>query len=105
MTRNEEIYLGRLTRLGCVVCREFAERCGLTYEPPDPSLQLTVIHHLREGEGMAQRAPNWLAVPLCVADHTGKNGVHGDKGRLRQLKADEMDLLAWTIRLFFETYF
>ena len=44
----ESAYLGRLVRLGCIVCRRLI---GDQYDPPDPSLQLTVIHHLREGEG------------------------------------------------------
>lgn len=45
---------------------------------------------------MAQRASNWLAVPLCPSCHRGPKGVHGDKSWLRMLKMDELDLLAYT---------
>lgn len=101
MKRDESVYLGRLQRLGCIVCRKLLD---FAYDPPDPSLQLTVIHHVREGQGGAQRAQNWLTIPLCVYHHTGAGGVHANGNRIPQLKCDEMDLLAWTLELYFETY-
>jgi hypothetical protein len=104
MRKLEGMYLGKLVRLGCVRCRYECEQCGWDYTPPDPSLQETVIHHLRAWEGGAQRAENWLAVPLCVACHTGSHGVHGDKLLLRQFKLDEGDLLCLTLRYYHETY-
>jgi hypothetical protein len=55
------------------------------------------VHHIREGQGMAQRASNFLVVPLCPDCHTGPNGVHGDKTMLRIHKMSELDLLAKTI--------
>lgn len=55
------------------------------------------LHHVREGQGMAQRASNWLVVPLCPSCHRGPRGVHGDKSALRLRKLTEMDLLAMTI--------
>jgi len=100
MTRDESVYLGKLQRLGCIAC----QRLWLDYEPPDPSLQLTVIHHPREGQGGAQRAQNWLAIPLCVEHHVGKDGVHRNGNKIPSLKCDEMDLLAWTIEQYFKTY-
>lgn len=51
----------------------------------------------REGQGMAQRAQNWLAIPLCPSCHTGPHGFHGDRQLLKARKLDEMDLLAMTI--------
>lgn len=54
-------------------------------------------HHARTGQGGAQRASDFLAIALCTDCHTGKTGIHGDKGRLRQANVDEMDLLADTI--------
>jgi hypothetical protein len=86
MTKAEAEYLGRVARLGCILCR----RLGLGETPAQ-------VHHLREGQGGAQRAPHWLTVPLCPEHHTGKHGIHGDRKALLPLKADEMDLLAWTI--------
>lgn len=104
MRRLEADYLGKLVRLGCVRCRYVAETCGFDYYAPDPSLQLTVIHHLRAWEGGGQRAENWLAVPLCVDCHTGKSGVHGDRSRLKATKLDEGDLLCLTLRYYHETF-
>jgi hypothetical protein len=100
MKRDEAVYLGKLQRLGCTVCRLIDE----TYEAPDPSQQKTVIHHVREGQGGAQRAQNWLAIPLCVAHHTGTYGIHANGNRIPYLKMDEMDLLAKTLEIFFKTY-
>ena len=56
------------------------------------------LHHVREGQGMAQRASDWLVVPLCPGCHTGPKGVHGDQSMLRVMKMSEMDMLADTIR-------
>jgi hypothetical protein len=54
-------------------------------------------HHIREGQGMAQRASDFLAVPLCKDCHQGKHGIHGDRAMLRIHKIEELDLLAMTI--------
>ena len=88
MTRAESTYLGKVARLGCACCMLL----GLGEE--DTPVE---IHHVREGQGMAQRAQHWLAVPLCPDCHRGSRGIHGDRSILRQLKCDEMDLLSWVI--------
>lgn len=46
---------------------------------------------------MAQRASNFLVVPLCPDCHTGPMGVHGDKTMMRIKKLSELDMLAQTI--------
>ena len=46
---------------------------------------------------MAQRAQNFLTIPLCPEHHTGKHGIHGDRTIMRILKVDELDLLNQTI--------
>jgi hypothetical protein len=46
---------------------------------------------------MAQRASNWLVVPLCPSCHTGPLGVHGNKTMMRINKMTELDMLAKTI--------
>ena len=86
-TKAEKRYMNRVAELGCVVCRM------LGYGPTPAQL-----HHVREGQGMAQRAQNWLVVPLCPEHHQGKSGVHGDRSAMRQLKVDELDLLSQTIQ-------
>lgn len=104
MSKAEERYLGQLVRLGCIVCREMCNVIDFPYEPPNEQLQLTVIHHMRSGQGGAQRAEDWLTIPLCVEDHTGSHGIHGDRSRIKQLKLTEVDLLALTIELHHKTY-
>lgn len=88
MNRAESAYLGKVARLGCACCQLLG--VGEDDTPVE-------IHHPREGQGMAQRAPHWLAIPLCVPCHRGDRGVHGDRSILRQLKCTELELLAWVI--------
>ena len=78
---KEKRYLDRVAQLDCVVCGAHGVH----------------VHHLREGQGMGQRASNFLTAPLCPSCHTGPRGIHGDRSVLRQEKLDEMDLLARTI--------
>lgn len=71
--------------VGCVLCRH------LGHDKTPASL-----HHVREGQGMSQRASDWLIVPLCKEHHQGRTGIHG--GQFYHLwKLDEMDLLAMTL--------
>ena len=63
-------------------------------EAPGPS----DAHHIREGQGGAQRAPDFLAIPLCKECHQGSRGLHGDRTRLALRKLDELDMLADTVR-------
>ncbi|MDR6393037.1 Ref family recombination enhancement nuclease [Paraburkholderia phenoliruptrix] len=88
MNKAESAYLGKVARLGCVACNLL----GFDVEDVQPE-----IHHPRTDEGMGERASHWLAIGLCPTHHRGPNGVHGDKGILRQLKCSELDLLAWVI--------
>ena len=81
MTKAERDYMSRVASLPCACCGQ----------------QGVQVHHLREGQGMAQRASNYLVAPLCEGCHTGPYGIHGDKSRMRARKLTEMDLLANTI--------
>jgi hypothetical protein len=87
--RPDPDHLGRVARTPCAVCwllgREQKTR--------------TECHHPREGVGMAQRQHDRLAIGLCTDDHTGPQGLHGDRTYMHILKADEMDLLAVTLEL------
>ena len=81
MRNADKAHMGRVAELPCACCGT---------EPVQ-------VHHIREGQGMAQRASNYLTIPLCPDCHTGTYGVHGDKSRMRAQKASELDWLADTI--------
>lgn len=85
-SKLESAYMGNVAELGCICCYLLDNG----YAPAQ-------LHHIREGQGMAQRASNWLVVPLCPDCHTGSNGIHGDRNYLNILKMTELDLLAATI--------
>lgn len=74
-------YMDRVAKLPCVVCGA-------------PS---TCLHHIRDGQGMSQRASNFLVLPLCWDDHQGPSGIHGDRSRWKIFKMDELTALAKTI--------
>lgn len=79
---TSKTHIERIKRMDCALCGE-----------PGPS----DAHHIREGQGMAQRASDYLAIPLCKSCHQGPQGVHGDKTLLKVYKMEELDLLAETI--------
>lgn len=82
-TASEKKYMGSVSALSCACCGA-----------PPPSM----VHHIREDRGMAQRAAHWLTIPLCHSCHQGPQGMHGDKSLLRIYGVDEMSMLAETIR-------
>ncbi|MCG7985047.1 MAG: hypothetical protein JAY90_20135 [Candidatus Thiodiazotropha lotti] len=84
-TKSEKSYMDRVAQLPCV----------LTGERP------VELHHVREGQGMSERASNFLVIPLSPDAHRGPLGVHGDKTYMRIQKKEEMDLLGETIERVF----
>ncbi len=74
-------HMGRVAALPCACCGAHGVH----------------VHHIREGQGMSQRASDFLTVPLCPECHTGPNGLHGNRSLMRIRKLDELDLLAMTI--------
>ena len=58
-------HLSRVASLGCIVCRnlDFGE------SPAE-------IHHIRDGYGWSQNAPDEESIPLCYIHHRGKSGGH-----------------------------
>ena len=80
-TVAEKRYMNRVAAMPCALC----------------GAEGVQLHHVREGQGMAQRAQNWLVIGLCPPCHTGPHGIHGDKRLLRARKLDEIDLLSKTI--------
>lgn len=85
---NVSDWKSRIADLGCVLCWHLTGR-------PSPA----TLHHVREGQGLSQRAPDWLVIPLCCECHQGKNGLHGlgTRGFYQRYKLDELDLLALTL--------
>lgn len=81
-------HMGRVAELGCILCWHLSGEGSPAQ-----------VHHIREGQGVAQRASNWLVVPLCPACHLGPNGFHGlgRRGFENRYKLTELDLLAMTI--------
>lgn len=81
-------HLSRVAALGCILCRLL----GHGFTAPQ-------IHHLREGQGGAQRASDFISVGLCEPHHTGSQGLHGlgTRGFERRYGIDELGLLAEVI--------
>jgi len=80
--------MGRVAQVGCILCHHL----GFGHSDAE-------VHHIREGQGAAQRASDWLVVPLCPEHHRGQSGVHGlgTKGFYCRYKLSELDLLAMTL--------
>lgn len=94
MTVAENRHMGAVAALGCILCRHLS--LGET---------LAELHHVREGQGMSQRASNFLVVPLCPEHHRGASGLHGlgTRGFYTRYRLDELDLLALTLEALNET--
>ena len=82
-------HFDRLVSVGCVLCRHLS----LGKTPAE-------IHHPKEWTGAAQRADEWLGLPLCEFHHRGAGGIHGlgKRGFYARYKLMEHDLLAMALR-------
>lgn len=82
-------YKSRVAEVGCVLCHHL----GLGHTQP-------TLHHVRDGQGLSQRASDWLVVPLCSEHHLGASGFHGlgQSGFYTRYKLSELHLLAMTIQ-------
>ena len=89
MSAKGSRHMERVAGLPCVLCRHMG--LGIKYG--------VHVHHIREGQGAAQRADDMLTVALCPDHHQGPLGLHGlgVKGFYRQYRLDELDLLAMTL--------
>ncbi len=65
MNGEEKRYLSRVQSLGCVACRKL----GYWDTPAE-------IHHVRWGQGAAQRASHFKVLPLCPHHH--RAGGYGE---------------------------
>lgn len=88
MSAKGKRHMGRVAEAGCVVCHHL----GYGHTPAE-------VHHVREGQGGAQRASDFLTVGLCPEHHRGVSGLHGlgTRGFYQRYRLDEMDLLAMTL--------
>ncbi|MGW8664708.1 Ref family recombination enhancement nuclease [Serratia ureilytica] len=89
-TKDEKQWLSDVADLGCVVCR------NLGYGPSPAE-----IHHIRTGQGTAQRATHKQTLPLCPTHHrTGGHGVAVHAGRKTWEKnyGSELELLEQVTR-------
>ena len=83
--KSEKAHLNAVANLGCIVCRN--ERLGQS--PAE-------IHHIRNGQGMSQRASNYEVIPLCHSHHrTGGYGIafHAGKKVFESKYGTERELL------------
>lgn len=70
-TKAEQQHLDRVAALGCVVCKNL----GHLDSPAG-------IHHIRTGQGGAQRSSHFETLPLCATHHQkGGYGVAYHAGR------------------------
>jgi hypothetical protein len=89
--RAEQIHMGRVAALGCIVCRK------IFYVHSIPE-----IHHLRTGQGAGQRASNYDTIGLCPLHHRlGGYGVaiHAGQKEWEKRYGTETDLLTQTKQL------
>jgi hypothetical protein len=76
MKKAEREHVNKVAELGCVACYVQA---GLWGTPGE-------IHHIREGQGAAQRAGWFETICLCVGHHrhddkaANKIAIHGNTG-------------------------
>ena len=85
MTKDEKRHLQRVADFGCIVCRNVYFR-----------KTAAEIHHIRAGQGMAQRASHFETIPLCPRHHrTGGYGVaiHAGQAAWEEAYGTELELL------------
>jgi hypothetical protein len=94
MRKADKEHMNQVASIGCILC----DHLGYGATPAQ-------LHHIREGQGMSQRASNFLVVPLCETHHTGTPGVHGlgEKGFYTRYKLSELDLLAMTLEALYSS--
>jgi hypothetical protein len=90
-------HLSRVASLGCIVCRNL-----------DLGESPALIHHIRDGYGWSQRAPDEESIPLCYIHHVGKAGgqigYHKSPKEFVERYGTERELLQQTRELLKECY-
>ncbi len=89
MTKDEKEHLSLVAQIGCIACRK------LGYDDTQAE-----IHHIRDGQGMAQRASHKEVIPLCPYHHRlGRDAVHVSPATFQRKFGHERELLKETLRL------
>lgn len=86
MRKAERMWRNKVARLGCIVCLN----AGHEGTPAE-------LHHIRRGQGLAQRAPEFEVIPLCPFHHrTGGpgNALHAGQRTWEATYGTERELLA-----------
>lgn len=96
MKRADKQYLASVASLGCIVC--------LNEGHGQIPAEYVAIHHIRNGQGMSQRAGHHETLPLCanhhqhggygVAIHAGQKTWEGRYGTERELLEQVRGMLA-----------
>ncbi|TKV08244.1 hypothetical protein FDX19_15515 [Citrobacter sp. wls619] len=90
-TKAEKAHVGKVAELGCVACFIQAGVWGTPGE----------IHHIREGQGAAQRSGWFEVICLCTNHHRnsgdGKLAIHAGKESFTRAYGKEQELLILTL--------
>lgn len=96
-TKAHKEYNKKATELGCIPCRNNG-----FFDSP------ATLHHIREGQGMAQKADWWEQIPLCpihhqygdgTAKYAGQYAIHHSPAEFKEQSGEEVALLAQTHEL------
>lgn len=90
-TKAEKRHRKAVAELGCIVCLNQGNE-GTPAE----------LHHIRDGQGIGQRASEFEVIPLCPFHHRhGGNGhaVHGGRASFEGNHGTERELLAQVLAL------
>ena len=86
MSKAGKAWMARIAQMPCAIC----------------GAHPVEVHHIRQGFGASQRAPDTLTIPLCPEHHRGATGIHGlgQKGFYAMYKKSELHFLAETLEKF-----
>ena len=85
---EDPAHLARVRSLPCIACQIGG---GAQTTP-------TEAHHIRDGQGMGQKAGDHEAIPICSFHHrTGFNSIHLSPITFQWLYGTERELLARTL--------
>lgn len=82
MSAASKRYMGKIAALSCLVCHKDSE-----------------VHHIRTGQGLSEKASDFLTIPLCPDHHRGAFSIHADRRQFQNIVGNELELLALTIEL------
>lgn len=86
-TKEERQWLSDVAEMGCICCRNMGFGASLAE-----------IHHVRTGQGMAQRASHTEVLPLCPPHHRAcyETGFHASPKTWQEIHGTEAELLKQT---------